>query len=193
MWRKISGWSLISLCWLQLMVVVAQAQGDSWLYPTLLPNNGVLAVTQRALQTTPIVTSTVVVTATALAPSVDLTERWIYVNLTEQSLTAYQGIRPVFTAFVSTGLPQYPTVQGDFQVYVKYEATRMTGGYGADYYDLPNVPHTMYFYGGYGLHGAYWHNNFGVPMSHGCVNLSLPDAEWLFNWASVGTWVVIRE
>jgi len=193
MWRKISGWSLISLCWLQLMVVVAQAQGDSWLYPTLLPNNGVLAVTQRSLQTTPIVTSTVVVTATALAPSVDLTERWIYVNLTEQKLTAYQGIRPIFTASVSTGLPQYPTVQGDFQVYVKYEATRMTGGYGADYYDLPNVPHTMYFYGGYGLHGAYWHNNFGVPMSHGCVNLSLPDAEWLFNWASVGTWVVIRE
>jgi lipoprotein-anchoring transpeptidase ErfK/SrfK len=66
----------------------------------------------------------------------------------------------------------------------------MSGGSGADYYYLPNVPHVMYFYGGYGLHGTYWHNNFGTPMSHGCVNLSQTDAEWLYNWASVGTKVV---
>jgi lipoprotein-anchoring transpeptidase ErfK/SrfK len=48
----------------------------------------------------------------------------------------------------------------------------------------------MYFYRGYGLHGTYWHNNFGTPMSHGCVNLSTPDARWLFSWAPVGTKVV---
>lgn len=123
----------------------------------------------------------------------ELAARWIYVDLSEQSLTAYQGVYPVFTTLVSTGLARYPTVVGDFEVYVKYDSTRMTGGYGADYYDLANVPHTMYFYGGYALHGAYWHDNFGNPMSHGCVNLALPDAELLYNWAAVGTKVVVRE
>ena len=62
---------------------------------------------------------------------------------------------------------------------------------GPGYY-LPNVPYTMYFYQGYGLHGTYWHHNFGTPMSHGCVNLATPDAEWLYNWASVGTLVNVH-
>jgi lipoprotein-anchoring transpeptidase ErfK/SrfK len=62
---------------------------------------------------------------------------------------------------------------------------------GPGYY-LPNVPYTMYFYGGYGLHGTYWHNNFGTPMSHGCVNLSTADSGWLFDWASVGTVVNVH-
>ncbi|OQA18217.1 MAG: putative L,D-transpeptidase YciB precursor [Chloroflexi bacterium ADurb.Bin360] len=75
---------------------------------------------------------------------------------------------------------------GTFSIYVKYLATPMSG---PGYY-LPNVPHTMYFYRGYAIHGAYWHNNFGTPMSHGCVNLSLPDAEWFYNFAPVGTKVV---
>jgi LysM repeat protein len=123
----------------------------------------------------------------------EIASRWIYVDLSEQRLTAYQGVYPVFSTMVSTGLPQHPTVVGDFNIYVKYESTRMQGGYGADYYDLANVPHTMYFYGGYALHGAYWHNDFGTPRSHGCVNLPLPVAEWLYSWATVGTKVVVRE
>ena len=57
---------------------------------------------------------------------------------------------------------------------------------GPDYF-LPAVPFTMYFYQGYGIHGTYWHNAFGRPMSHGCVNLPTPEAEWFFNWADVGT------
>jgi lipoprotein-anchoring transpeptidase ErfK/SrfK len=89
---------------------------------------------------------------------------------------------------VSTGLPGTPTVVGQFRIYVKYESTLMTGD---DYY-LPNVPYTMYFYKGYGLHGTYWHNNFGRPMSHGCVNLPTPEAEWLYGFASVGTLVNIH-
>lgn len=113
-------------------------------------------------------------------------EKWIDVNLTQQRVTAYEGQTPAYTALASTGTWATPTVVGTFQVYVKYAATRMSG----PGYDLPNVPHTMYFYRGYGIHGAYWHNNFGTPMSHGCVNLSLPDAEWFYNWASVGTKVV---
>ena len=113
-------------------------------------------------------------------------ERWIDVNLSQQRITAYQGQTPVYSAIVSTGLPGTPTVVGTFSIYVKYRYTPMSG---PGYY-LPNVPHTMYFYGGYAIHGAYWHNNFGTPMSHGCVNLSLPDAEWFYNFASVGTKVV---
>jgi lipoprotein-anchoring transpeptidase ErfK/SrfK len=62
---------------------------------------------------------------------------------------------------------------------------------GPGYY-LPNVPYVMYFHGGYGLHGTTWHANFGHPMSHGCVNLPTSEAEWLFNWAQVGTMVNIH-
>jgi len=106
-------------------------------------------------------------------------EKWIEVDLSEQNLIAWEGATPVMNFTVSTGLPNTPTVQGEFHIYEKLTATRMAG----PGYDLPGVPHTMYFYGGYALHGAYWHNNFGHPMSHGCINLSLPDAEALFNWA----------
>ncbi len=107
-------------------------------------------------------------------------------NLSQQRITAYEGQTAVYSALVSTGLPGTPTVVGTFSIYVKYRYTPMSG---PGYY-LPNVPHTMYFYRGYAIHGAYWHNNFGHPMSHGCVNLSLPDAEWFYNFASVGTKVV---
>jgi LysM repeat protein len=117
-------------------------------------------------------------------------ERWIDVNLSTQTLTAYQGQTPVLQRSVSTGLWGTPTVAGTFKVYAKYPSVHMIGGWGAGYYNLPNVPHVMYFYKGYALHGTYWHNNFGAPMSHGCVNLSLADAKWLYNWASVGTKVV---
>jgi LysM repeat protein len=113
-------------------------------------------------------------------------ERWIDVDLTAQQLTAYEGNLPVYSALVSTGLPGTPTVVGQFRIWVKFLYDDMEG---PGYY-LPDVPYVMYFYRGYGLHGTYWHNNFGTPMSHGCVNLSNRDAEWLFNWASVGTKVV---
>lgn len=117
-------------------------------------------------------------------------EKWIDVDLTAQILTAYEGQTALFTRSVSTGLGNTPTVVGTFEIYVKYPAALMTGGSGASYYYLPNVPYVMYFYGNYGLHGTYWHNNFGTPMSRGCVNLATPDAEWLYNWASLGTKVV---
>jgi lipoprotein-anchoring transpeptidase ErfK/SrfK len=112
--------------------------------------------------------------------------RWIDVNLSTQRLTAYQGNTAVFSALVSTGLPRTPTVVGRFKIYTKLRSTRMSG----PGYDLPGVPYTMYFYKGYGIHGTYWHNNFGRPMSHGCVNMRTQDAGWLFNWASIGTPVV---
>lgn len=113
-------------------------------------------------------------------------EKWIDVNLSTQTITAYQGQTPVYSALVSTGLWGTPTVVGTYAIYAKYVSTPMSG---PGYY-LPNVPNTMYFHKGYAIHGAYWHNNFGTPMSHGCVNLSLPDAEWFYNWAPMGTKVV---
>ncbi len=119
-------------------------------------------------------------------------EKWIDVNLSNQTITAYEGNAAVYSAIVSTGLPRTPTVTGTYHVYVKYRYTDMEGGSYAvgDYYYLRDVPYTMYFYRGYGIHGTYWHNNFGNPMSHGCVNLRNSDAEWFFNWAQVGTKVV---
>ena len=107
--------------------------------------------------------------------------KWIDINLTTQTLTAYAGQKAVLQTRISSGTWRTPTVVGTFRVYVKHASTRMRG----PGYDLPNVPYVMYFYRGYGLHGTYWHNNFGTPMSHGCVNLPTADAKWLFNWAAV--------
>jgi LysM repeat protein len=121
-------------------------------------------------------------------PAAPASGRWIDVDLSAQRLTAYEGSTPVRSTLVSTGLPRTPTPTGKFRVYVKYASTTMSG---PGYY-LTNVPYTMYFYRGYGLHGTYWHNNFGHPMSHGCINLPTPEAQWLYNWASVGTLVNIH-
>ena len=116
-------------------------------------------------------------------------ERWIDIDLSDQMVYAYEGDQLENSFLVSTGTWQHPTVIGLFRIYVKYRYTDMAG---PGYY-LPDVPYTMYFYKGYGLHGTYWHNNFGTPMSHGCVNLRTEDAGWLFDWASVGTVVNIHD
>ena len=115
-------------------------------------------------------------------------ERWIDVNLSQQMVYAYEGDTIVASFLVSTGVPAFPTVTGQFHIYIKLVSTLMAG----DGYYLPDVPYTMYFYKSYGLHGTYWHNNFGHPMSHGCINMYTPDAEWLFYWASVGTLVNVH-
>jgi lipoprotein-anchoring transpeptidase ErfK/SrfK len=114
--------------------------------------------------------------------------RWIDVDLSNQTVSAYEGDALMNSFIVSTGTWQTPTVTGTYKIWIKLRSTTMTG---PGYY-LPNVPYTMYFYKGYGLHGTYWHNNFGTPMSHGCVNLRTGDAEWLFNFASVGTTVHVH-
>jgi lipoprotein-anchoring transpeptidase ErfK/SrfK len=115
-------------------------------------------------------------------------ERWIDIDLSEQRTYAYEGDQVINSFIVSTGTWQHPTVTGTFQVYVKYRHADMSG---PGYY-LPSVPYVMYFYEGYGLHGTYWHDNFGTPMSHGCVNLRTEDAGWLFEWAEVGTTVNVH-
>ncbi len=114
---------------------------------------------------------------------------WFDVDLSDQRMYAYEGDTLVNSFVVSTGTWQTPTLVGRFKVWIKLKSAPMSG---PGYY-LPNVPHIMYYDGDYGIHGAYWHNNFGVPMSHGCINLSLPDAEWAYNFASVGTVVNVHE
>lgn len=115
-------------------------------------------------------------------------QRWIDLDLSKQRVYAYEGNKIVRKFVVSTGTWRTPTVTGTYRIYVKYRYAHMSG---PGYY-LPNVPYTMYFYKGYGIHGTYWHNNFGTPMSHGCVNMRTDEAGWLFNWASVGTIVNIH-
>jgi len=115
-------------------------------------------------------------------------EHWIDVNLSEQRLYAYEGDTLVNSFIVSTGTWQTPTVTGSYKIWIKLRSAAMSG---PGYY-LPDVPYVMYFYKGYGLHGTYWHNNFGTPMSHGCVNLSIPDAEWVYNFTQVGTVVNVH-
>lgn len=114
--------------------------------------------------------------------------RWVDVDLGQQLLTAYEGSTPVMRFIVSTGTASHPTVTGQFRIWVKLEATDMSG----PGYNLKDVPFTMYFYQGYGLHGTYWHDNFGTPMSHGCVNLRTSDAAWLFDFVSTGTLVNVH-
>jgi len=113
---------------------------------------------------------------------------WIDVDLSEQRVYAYEGDTIVNSFLASTGTWQTPTVTGKFKIWIKLRSTDMSG---PGYY-LPDVPYTMFFYGDYALHGTYWHNNFGTPMSHGCVNLSIPDAAWLYNFAAVGTVVNVH-
>jgi len=115
-------------------------------------------------------------------------EQWIDINISTQTLSAYQGKNLIGSFIVSTGIWQYPTVAGQYRIYVKYRYADMSG---PGYY-LPDVPYVMYYYKGYGIHGTYWHHNFGTPMSHGCINMRTEDAGWLFNWASIGTLVNIH-
>lgn len=123
-----------------------------------------------------------------LPSGVDEHERWIDINLSQQMAYAYQGYELIRSFVVSTGTWQHPTVTGTYKIYVMYRYADMSG---PGYY-LPDVPYVMYFYKGYGLHGTYWHNNFGTPMSHGCVNFTIDDAGWVFDFTSVGTVVNVH-
>ncbi len=120
-------------------------------------------------------------------------ERWIEVNLSTYTLTAWVGETPVMSTLVVTGAPISPTVAGEFQVYWKLDSQTMAG-VGADgiAYEQPDVPDVMYFFEDWAIHGAYWRSGFGYAASHGCVNVPLQQAQWLYDWATVGTRVVVH-
>jgi hypothetical protein len=121
-------------------------------------------------------------------------DRWISINLFEQTLAVYEQGRLVFATMVTTGLPGWWTQPGTFQVYSRLERDDMSGAFEADrsdYYLLQDVPWVMYYDRARALHGAYWRTSYGYPGSHGCVNMSPTDAHWLFNWAQEGTYVYV--
>jgi len=142
---------------------------------------------------TPTPTDTPTPTPTVPPPSAGLIlpddGRWVEVDLSDQVLYAYEWDNLMATFIISSGAWPYVTVTGEYHIYVKYLSAPMAG---PGYY-LPDVPYIMYFYDGYGLHGTYWHSNFGTPMSHGCVNLRTEDAGWLYDFTSIGTLVYIHD
>ena len=113
-----------------------------------------------------------------------LTEKWVDVDLSHQRVTAYEGTRPVASFLISSGKARTPTVTGVFRIWAKISSQTMEGGSTAagDYYNLPGVQWVSYFYKDYSFHGTYWHNNFGTPMSHGCINMTNRDAGWIYDW-----------
>ncbi len=121
------------------------------------------------------------------------TGRWIDVNLAEQSLAVYENHQLVYATVIASGLEPFWTRPGTFQIFKKLETETMRNSDPSDFYYLENVPWTMYFDGARALHGAYWRTRFGYPQSHGCVNLSVGDAHWLFNWAVEGDWVYVHD
>ncbi len=155
--------------------------------PTAVSQPGV--VSAEIISDTPTPEFTEPTVAPYVPPQMADGTHWIDVDLSQQRLYAYAGDTLMNSFVVSTGTWQTPTVTGEFKVWVKLRSSSMSG---PGYY-LPDVPYVMYFYGDYGIHGTYWHNNFGTPMSHGCVNLTIPDAEWVYNFASVGTVVNVHD
>ena len=122
-------------------------------------------------------------TAVLGSESVD-PNKWVEVSLSEQKVRAWEGNKLVMEFPISSG-KWAPTPTGTFNIWYKTRSQSMVGGSQelGTYYNLPNVPNNMFFYQGYALHGAYWHNNFGHPMSHGCVNQPLANAAQIFEWA----------
>ncbi|HWQ11399.1 MAG TPA: L,D-transpeptidase [Roseiflexaceae bacterium] len=120
--------------------------------------------------------------------------RLIRVDLTRQVLTAYEGEVAVFSAPVATGRDGFNTPAGSFAIYAKYEMQTMQGSAGGESWYVPDIPWVQYVVGGVALHGTYWHDLWGtgVRMSHGCINLNIDDAQWLYEWADVGTPVEIH-
>jgi lipoprotein-anchoring transpeptidase ErfK/SrfK len=114
--------------------------------------------------------------------------RWVEVNLSHQSVHAWEGDRLIRSFLASTGKSRTPTITGEYEIWIRLKWDDMRG----PGYFLKSVPFVMYFHEGYGLHGTYWHNKFGTPMSAGCVNMSTTDAEWLFYFTTVGTLVHIH-
>jgi len=111
--------------------------------------------------------------------------RWIHVDLSEQTLVAYESDRPIYATLVSTGREGYETPRGTFRVREKYVGTTMRGEDPVDGpYEVEEVPWTQYYWRSYAIHGAYWHDAFGEVRSHGCTNLAPADARFLFQWTS---------
>lgn len=147
-----------------------------------------LTLTTLGIEVAPALTTPVSETITQKITTLKSSQqRWIQIDLKKQRLFAWEGNTQVYAVIISSGKDSTPTLPGVFAIQSKHSKARMRG----DDYDLPDVPYVMFYEGSYGIHGTYWHRNFGTPVSHGCVNLAVDQARWLFDWASVGTPVVV--
>lgn len=219
-----ASWSLpIGFVWRAVVRTLQQQAAGTYRYMYDLPRHTPLALEQTAYlhngQHHALTKEHMIARRTAVRvaekrtrpPLVPKDAKWIFINLTEQMLTAYEGDTPVFVTLVSSGREEFPTPKGIFRVTSKHVTSNMDDFANSDEaYSIEDVPWVIYFHGSYALHGAFWHNRFGMQRSHGCVNLSPVDARWLFQWSTPelpfgwhgvfasaterpGTWVVIDE
>ncbi len=154
--------------------IFAVAVVDSWEWYLVGPDQWVLQT--RVAKAKPV----------ARPAGIGPTDKWFAVDLYEQTLTAYNGDKAEFITLIASGLEQWGTDQGVFRIFDRHEAVRMSGAAGRpEYWNLPLVPYVMYFNTSeQALHGAYWHDGFGYRRSRGCVNLSITDAKWIYEWAA---------
>lgn len=130
--------------------------------------------------------------AKTFAQDIITTDKMITIDTTKQRLYAWEGGQIQKEFIVSTGMRYTPTVKGSFKVRRKVTLQDMKGSFPPyEPYFIKNVPNVMYFYGAYAIHGTFWHNKFGSRASHGCVNLTIADSQWLFDWSGVGTRVEV--
>ncbi len=159
------------------------------LYEVRLSDLGRQVAEERGIDTSPI---DQLVGAPAWTPA--LWKRRIEVNLTAQWLTAYEEDVEVYRAPVTTGRPGFYTPTGTFGIYHKLPMQTMRGSVPGETWNVPNIPWVMYVVGGVAMHGTYWHTMFGsgALMSHGCINLGMDDAHWIYQWSDIGTEVHIH-
>lgn len=150
-----------------------------------------LRVVPRAVDAAPLLPTIYHGQSVAHVPS--LLIMWIDINLTTQKLSAYNVGGLVLSTPISSGKRGFATIQGKFQVTRKVLSQRLAGRLHGEIWDIPNVPFIMYFSGSFAIHGAYWHNDFGHPVSHGCVNVPVNYGALLYSWTPIGTTVVIHK
>lgn len=164
---------LVPLHYERYNIFAEETGADGWEYYMVGPNQWVKQTYMVVIKPTP-------------RPD-GVSGRWVAVDLFEQSLVAYEDDRPVFATLISTGLPNTETPEGLFDVWAALPIDSMSGAAGApNAYALQSVPWVQYFNGGISLHGTYWHDFFGYRRSRGCVNLTVSDARWVFEFLQSG-------
>ncbi|MDR2974556.1 MAG: L,D-transpeptidase [Propionibacteriaceae bacterium] len=118
---------------------------------------------------------------------------WVDVNLTNQTVTLMDGSTPSTTFSMSSGAPSHPTPTGVYQVYSRVTSQSLSGTADGEYYYYDDVHWATWFYEDFGFHTAYWHDDFGTPVSHGCINLREADARAVFDWLAIGDWVDVHD
>jgi hypothetical protein len=156
-----------------LVNIFAAVDVDGWLWYLVGPDQWIIQT--RLAKVNPVQRPT----------EIPAERKWVAVDLYEQTLIAYEGDKAMFATLISSGLPQWSTLEGIFKIWDRHALIKMSGAENQpDFYYLPEVPYVMYFNDSeQALHGAYWHDGFGFRRSHGCVNMSITDSEWVFSWS----------